>query len=119
MAARWADEDIAATLNRMHLPLGQGKTWTAHRVGSIRRVRGIHASLSAEKDGTWLTLRDAAQQCDVTSHRIRKLIKVGLLPAEQVVPSAPYQIRAADLQSEGVARAMGRNGAPCHLQVEN
>ena len=119
MAARWSDEDIAATLNRMRLPTGQGKTWTAHRVGSIRRVRGIHAYLSAEKDGTWLTLRDAAQQCGVTSHRIRKLIKAGVLPAEQVVPGAPYQIRAADLQSEGVARAMGRNGAPCHLEAEN
>ncbi len=119
MAARWSDEDIAATLNRMRLPTGQGKTWTAHRVGSIRRVRGIHAYLSADKDGTWLTLRDAAQQCGVTSHRIRKLIKAGVLPAEQVVPGAPYQIRAADLQSEGVARAMGRNGAPCHLEAEN
>jgi hypothetical protein len=32
MATRWSDEDIAATLNRMRLPTGQGKTWTAHRV---------------------------------------------------------------------------------------
>jgi len=119
MAARWSDEDIAATLNRMRLPTGQGKTWTAHRVGSIRRVRGIHAYLSAEKDGTWLTLRDAAQQCGVTSHRIRKLIQAGVLPAEQVVPGAPYQIRASDLQSERVRQAMGRKGGPCHLEAQN
>jgi excisionase family DNA binding protein len=119
MAARWSDEDIAATLNRMRLPTGQGKTWTAHRVGSIRRVRGIHAYLSAEKDGVWLTLREAAQQCGVTSHRIRKLIKAGVLPAEQVVRGAPYQIRAVDLQSERVVRAMGRKGGPCHLELEN
>ena len=39
MATRWSDEDIAATLNRMGLPTGQGKTWTAHRVSSMRRVR--------------------------------------------------------------------------------
>ena len=119
MAARWSDEDIAATLNRMRLPTGQGKTWTAHRVGSIRRVRGIHAYLSAEKDGTWFTLRDAAQQCGVTSHRIRKLIQAGVLPAEQVVPGAPYQIRASDLQSERVRQAMGRKGGPCHLEAQN
>ena len=31
MAGRWSDEHIAATLNRMGLPTGQGKTWTAHR----------------------------------------------------------------------------------------
>jgi len=85
MASRWSDQDIAATLNRMALPTGQGKTWTAHRVSSIRRVRGIHAYKSAEKDGTWLTLREAAQRCGVTSHRIRKLIKAGTLRAEQVI----------------------------------
>lgn len=29
MAGRWSDEYIAASLNRMDLPTGQGKTWTA------------------------------------------------------------------------------------------
>ena len=33
MAGRWSDQDIAASLNRMGMPTGQGKTWTAHRVG--------------------------------------------------------------------------------------
>src|SRR5664280_2378716 len=28
MAGRWSDEHIAASLNRMGLPTGQGKTWT-------------------------------------------------------------------------------------------
>jgi DNA invertase Pin-like site-specific DNA recombinase len=119
MASRWSDADIAATLNRMRLPTGQGKTWTAHRVGSIRRVRNIHAYRSAEKDGEWLTLTEAAQSCGVTSHRIRRLIKAGVLPAEQVVPGAPHQIRASDLQTERVVRAMGRKGGPCHLDPEN
>jgi DNA invertase Pin-like site-specific DNA recombinase len=115
MASRWSDQAIAATLNRMGLPTGQGKTWTAHRVSSIRRVRGIHAYKSAEKDGIWLTLHDAARRCGVTSHRIRKLIKAGILRAEQVVPGAPFQILAADLaapsvmEAIGLARARGRS----------
>jgi excisionase family DNA binding protein len=115
MASRWSDQDIAATLNRMALPTGQGKTWTAHRVGSIRRVRGIHAYKSAEKDGTWLTLREAAQRCGVTSHRIRKLIKAGILRAEQVVPGAPFQIPAVDLDVPSVVKAVGCKGRPCHI----
>ncbi|MDK4716826.1 recombinase family protein [Rhizobium sp. CNPSo 4039] len=119
MATRWSDEDIAATLNRMRMPTAQGKTWTAKRVSSIRRVRDIHAYRSAEKDGTWLTLREAAQHCGVTSHRIRRLIEAKILPAEQVVPGAPYQILAADLNSDAVVRAMGRNGGPCHLETQN
>jgi len=119
MASRWSDQDIAATLNRMGLPTGQGKTWTANRVGSIRRVRDIHAYKSAEKDGTWLTLREAAQQCSVTSHRIRKLIKAGLLRAEQVVPGAPFQILAADLAAPSLVEAIGRKGRPCHIAIAN
>src|ERR1700719_251636 len=61
MAGRWSDEHIAASLNRMGLPTGQGKTWTAHRVASVRRVRGIHAYRSAEKDGEWLIMTEAAK----------------------------------------------------------
>ena len=64
MAGRWSDEHIAASLNRMGLPTGQGKTWTAHRVASVRRVRAIHAYRSAEKDGGWLTMKDAAKLAD-------------------------------------------------------
>jgi excisionase family DNA binding protein len=112
MAGRWSDEHIAASLNRMGLPTGQGKTWTAHRVSSVRRVRGIHAYRSAEKDGEWLTLTEAAAALRVTSHMIRRLIKSGVLPAVQVVHGAPYQIRADDLASESVKSAVARKGRP-------
>ena len=110
MAGRWSDQDIAASLNRMGMPTGQGKTWTAHRVGSVRRVNGIHGYLSAEKNGEWLTLRDAATRLDVSHHQVRKLIKAGILASGQIMPDAPHQIRAADLDSEHVAAALARKG---------
>jgi excisionase family DNA binding protein len=113
MAGRWSDEHIAASLNRMGLPTSQGKTWTGHRVASVRRVRGIHAYRSAEKDGAWLTMTEAAIALGTTNHTIRRLIKAGVLSAEQVVPGAPYQIRAADLASEPVRTAIARKGCPC------
>lgn len=116
MAARWPDEHIAASLNRMGMRTGQGKTWTAHRVGSLRRVHGIHAYLSAEKDGEWLTMRDAAAVTGVTSHTIRRLIRTGVLPATQVVPDAPYQIRSSDLHSQAVTAAIARKGRPCRSE---
>jgi excisionase family DNA binding protein len=115
MAGRWSDEHIAASLNRMGLPTGQGKTWTAHRVSSVRRVRGIHAYRSAEKDGEWLTMTEAAKALGVTNHTIRRLIKTGVLPAVQVVPGAPHQIRAVDLASEPVKTAVARKGRPCRI----
>jgi len=119
MATRWSDEDIAASLNRMGMPTGHGKTWTAHRVSSVRRVNGIHAYRSAEKNSEWLTMSEAAATLGVTHHRIRRLIKEGSLPAEQVVPGAPYQIRAADLQHERVAAAIGRTSRPCRIDHKN
>jgi hypothetical protein len=119
MATRWSDADIAATLNRMGLPTGQGKTWTSHRVSSLRRVREIHAYKSAEKNGEWVTLSEAAATVGVSHHQIRRLIKAGILAAEQVVPDAPYQIRACDLQDERVTSALARKGRPCRVIPEN
>jgi len=119
MATRWSDEDIAASLNRMGMPTGQGKTWTAHRVSSLRRVRGIHAYRSAEKNGEWLTMLEAAKLLGVTSHSIRRLIKDGILPADQVVPGAPYQIRVTDLQSERVKAQLARKGRPCRVASQD
>jgi excisionase family DNA binding protein len=118
MATRWSDEDIATSLNRMGMPTGQGKTWTAHRVSSLRRVRGIHAYRSAEKNGEWLTMMEAAKLLGVTNHAIRRLIKDGILRADQVVPGAPYQIREADLQSERVKERLARYGRPCRLDSD-
>ena len=118
MAGRWSDQDIAASLNRMGMPTGQGKTWTAHRVSSLRRVRGIHGYRSAEKNGEWLTLRDAAAKLTVSHHQIRKLIKAGILKSEQIMPDAPHQIRAVDLASERVVAALKQKGCPCRVDPE-
>ena len=119
MAGRWSDDHIAASLNRMGLPTGQGKTWTGHRVSSVRRVRGIHAYQSAEKDGAWLTMTEAAKALGTTNHTIRRLIKAGILSAVQVVPRAPYQIRADDLVSDPVKTAIAQKGRPCRSADAN
>jgi excisionase family DNA binding protein len=119
MAGKWSDEHIAATLNRMGLPTGQGKTWTAHRVSSVRMVNDIRAYRSAHKDGQWLTMSEAAARLGVNNHRIRRLIKEGLLPAEQVVPRAPYQILASDLLDQRVIDAAARTDRPCRIDGEN
>jgi hypothetical protein len=119
MATRWSDAEIAASLNRMGMRTGQSKSWTAYRVSSLRRVHGIRAYRSGEKDGEWLTQSEAATTLGITRHRLRHLIASGLLATEQVVPGAPYQIRVADLQDERVIAALGRKGRPCRLASED
>jgi len=118
MATKWSDQDIAASLNRMGMRTGQGKTWTAHRVRSIRTVRDIHAYKSAEKKGEWLTMSEAAKLLGVTHYMIRRLINDRVLPAEQVMPDAPWQIRASDLHSEAVTAELARKHRPCRTDAE-
>jgi excisionase family DNA binding protein len=118
MSCRWSDQDIAASLNRMGMRTGQAMTWNARRVSSVRCEHGIHAYRSAEKNGEWLTMSEAAKLLSVTNHAIRRLIKERILPAEQVVPDAPYQIRASDLQSEAVATAIARKHRPCRADAD-
>lgn len=119
MAGRWSDDHIAAPLNRMRLPTGQGKTWNAKRVSSIRRVNDIHGYLSADKSGPYRTMTEAAKELGVTNHVIRTLIKDGILPANQVVDGAPYQIKDEDLRSETVKDALTRKRSPCRDQSED
>jgi hypothetical protein len=103
----------------MGMPTGQGKTWIAHRVGSLRRLRGIHGYLSAEKNGEWLTMREAAAMLGVSHHQVHKLIKAGVLINKQIMPDAPHQIRAADLERKLVVAALNRKGRPCRVDFEN
>ena len=118
MAGRWSDGAIAASLNRMGIRTGQGKTWNAKRLSSIRRVNNIHGYLSADKDSPWRTMSEAAKELGVTNHVIRRLIKDEILPANQVVEGAPYQIRTEDLQSDNVKQALLRRKRPCREQSD-
>jgi len=119
MAGRWSDEAIAACLNRMGMPTGQGKTWNAKRVSSIRRVNDIHGYLSADKTGPYRTMTEAANELGVTNHVIRSLIKDGILPANQVVDGAPYQIKFEDLHSDMVNDALKRKRRPCRDESQS
>lgn len=116
MAAKWSDEHVAATLNRMGLMTGQGLTWSAKRVSSHRRNHDISGYESKNKDGRCLTMSEAASHLDVSHYTIRCLIKSGVLPARQVVEDAPWQIMADDLRRPEVEEALraraGRRGRP-------
>jgi DNA invertase Pin-like site-specific DNA recombinase len=122
MAAKWRDEEIAATLNRMGIRTGQGKTWNVARVFAHRRAIGIRKYQSTDKDGR-LTMAEAAAKAGVTCHQIRNLIKSGILPARQVAFDAPWQILAADLERLEVQNALHRRrqgpGRPCRNCQDN
>ena len=63
-------------------------------------------------------MSEVASKLGVTSHKIRRLIKDCIFAAEQVVPGAPYQIRAGHLDDERVTAALGRKGRPYRTEPE-
>lgn len=123
MGARWSDDHIAATLNRMGTATPFGHAWDAKRVAGYRRTKGIAGYESAVKDGKCLTMVEAAAKVGVSCHVIRKLIKDGLLPAKQYVFDAPWQILAADLDLSEVQDALSRRrkraGRPCRISRDD
>jgi hypothetical protein len=88
------DLTIAATLNRLGYRPGTGKTWRAHSVASVRYQYRLP---NFPKGTAWLTRAQAAQPFGVSETVLKRLIGQGILPARQVVPSAPWMIQRTDL----------------------
>src|SRR5262249_10648309 len=76
------------------------------RWASLRRVHGIRAYRSADKNGEWLTMSEAAAKLDVTNHRIRpdmrELTAICLLSAngQEGAPSCPCRREQKHLSTE-------------------
>lgn len=57
-------------------------------------------------------MQEAAANLGITHHRIRKLVHDGTIKTEQVMPGAPHQIRAADLQDPAIIDAIKARTPP-------
>lgn len=93
------DQFIAATLNRLGYRTGAGKTWRIHSVHSARHYHGLQRHGNT---GEWLTIEGASREFGVSHTVIRRLIRSRVLPASQLVESAPWVIRRADLSLPAV-----------------
>ena len=102
MTARYDDTEIAKVLSRLGRKTGKGNPWTKSSVGTARRTLGIKAQLKKENDGI-LNMVQAKKHSGVSDSTLLKLIAEKILPANQVVPCAPFEIKKSDLESEPVA----------------
>jgi hypothetical protein len=105
MAGKFGDGEIAATLNRLRLRTGAGNSWNAQRVYGLRRQQGL-ANQASDGEVRTLTLQQAAARLGVSELNIRRLIQQKILPATQVVPSAPWEISPDALHSPAVQQAI-------------
>lgn len=101
------DSSIAALLNRLGVRSSKGNTWTATRVRVFRSERGFAVYREGERSGRGeLVLKEAAAVLGVSKMTVTRLIKDGVLPAEQACGGAPYVIRRDELMQPAVTRAI-------------
>ena len=103
MARRYGDDETARVLSKLGRRTGKGNRWTQARVATVRRKHGIAGPVAGERDLDIFNLAQATKITGVSDTTLMKLIKAKLLPATQVAPYAPLEIKRSDLDHEPVA----------------
>ena len=102
LGGRWPDRELAVTMNRMRCKTPDGLTWTTVRVAELRERLGVLA-FDADADRPQTISADAAaHRLGICVSSVHKLIRNGVLPATQLMPSAPWQIPVEALDTEPV-----------------
>jgi hypothetical protein len=96
------DCDLAITMNRMRCKSDTGATWTIARVRELRERLEIAAFDPAAERAATISADEAARRLGVCIGSIQKLIREGVLPASQAMPSAPWQVPVDALATEAV-----------------
>ena len=106
------DRELAVTLNRMRCKPPDGKAWTTVGVRELRERLGIEAFNPALPRAQTISADAAATRLGICIGSLHKLIRKGVLPAVQLMQSAPWQIPVAALDTEvvktGVREIVGR-----------
>jgi len=96
LAVHHPDHQIAAILNRQGRRSGTGLPFTATRVKGVRQRAGIPVAPPPDPDGETVTIEQAASTLQVSTATVRRWLREGLLPGEQVTANAPWRIRLTE-----------------------
>jgi len=107
LARMMPDQYIAGFLNRQSKRTATGLTWTPKRVCSFRKDYQIPVYKKGEREKrNEMIIDEVSMALDISVSKVRKLVKHGIIPAEQVCIGAPWIIKRQDLQSERVKKAV-------------
>jgi transposase len=95
LAVYHPDQQIAAILNKQGRKTGTGLAFNQTRVKGLRQRAGIAAAAPTPASEV-VSIDEAASQLAVSTATIRRCLKEGLLPGEQVTPHAPRRIRLSE-----------------------
>jgi DNA invertase Pin-like site-specific DNA recombinase len=102
LGGQWPDRDLAVTMNRMRCKTGDDESWTTMRVRALRERLGIAAFDPATPRVQTISVDETARRLKICVGSVLRLIRSGILPATQLMPSAPWQVPAEALESEAV-----------------
>lgn len=102
LGGQWPDRELAVTMNRMRCRSAEGTTWTAVRVRELReRMRIAPFDPTQHREAT-ISVDETARRLEICVGSVLRLIREGILPAKQLMPSAPWQVQVAALDTEAV-----------------
>jgi len=109
LARLMPDKTIASLLNRAGKPTGRNNGWTQSRVCTFRNHRGIEVYREGERlERGELTLDEAATRLSVSPMTVLRMIRRGVIPAEQLCKGAPWVIKVADIDTAAARDEAGR-----------
>lgn len=102
LGGQWPDRELAVTMNRMRCRSAEGTTWTAVRVRELRERMGIAPFDPNQPREATISVDETARRLKICVGSVLRLIRERILPAEQLMPSAPWQVPVAALDTEAV-----------------
>jgi hypothetical protein len=102
LGGRWPDRQLAVTMNRMRCRSTDGKSWTTVRVRELRERLGIAEFDPALALRETISVDETARRLNICVGSVHRLIREGILPAEQAMYSAPWEVPIAALSTEAV-----------------
>jgi len=102
LGGQWPDRELAVTMNRMRCKSADGKTWTVERVRELRERLHIPAFDPAAAKMETISADETARRLNICVGSVMRLIREKVIPATQLMPSAPWQIEAAALETDAV-----------------
>jgi DNA invertase Pin-like site-specific DNA recombinase len=106
LGGHWPDVDLAVTMNRMRCKAADGQSWTSVRVAELRKRLGIKPFDPTVPRVETISVEETSRRLNIYTSSVHRLIREGILPATQLMPSAPWQIPVAALDSEAVRQGV-------------
>jgi DNA invertase Pin-like site-specific DNA recombinase len=113
---QFSDRDMAATMNRMRCT--GAASWTTERVCKLRERLGIPRFDPVAARPEMISINEAARRLSIAASSVRLLIRGSVLSGTQAMPSAPWRIPAAELESDAVRAGVQALGDRCTRNPE-